>query len=235
MRLSRWLLVSALAAGCAATQPLTGSGPVPLADPAPVEAMAVPGGTVFARDVAGALTAFAPPRSSGIGYVWLGYCGMDVPTGELSEVGSGDGFTFGAGFRVGDSARSFVEIASEKTLKHDMPATLADLTPPSGYHERNMIGGRTSIAALARLARQPRPYFSYGLAYENFQVNYASAPTYRANALGYYMGLGVEFPFAERSSLSFDAKYHFWEDKDTTGEEGMFGSVAFSILWLNRF
>lgn len=190
---------------------------------------------VLGTEVSRALTAFAPPRSSGIGYVWLGYCGTDVPVGELNEFGSGDGFSFGAGFRVGDSARAFVELAWEKTLKHASPATLSDPTPPSGLHERTMIGGRTAAAALARLAHQPKPYMTYGLAYENFRVNYATTTDYRANALGYYLGLGVEFPFAEGTSLNFDAKYHLWTGEDNTGEEGMFGSIAFSILWLSRF
>jgi hypothetical protein len=150
---------------------------------------------------------------------------------------------------VHDTSRSFVEIVTEKTLKHDVPLSvytaLSGAAPtlegfePTGYNERLMFGGRTSAAPKARLEHQPRAYTSYGIEYNVFKARAeaggGSVLEYVVNGTGIYLGFGVEFPFAERTSLSFDLKYHAFQATDVIDNEGTFGSIAYALLWLSRF
>jgi hypothetical protein len=183
-----------------------------------------------------ALCGIIPRSTRGIGYFWIGYCGSATGLGDLRMGGSGDGFTFGAGFKVGETLRSFVEISYEKSLKHDAPQILTgESVRGMAFHERALIGGRTAAAPRARLEKQPRAYMSYGIGYNNFEVDFQGISPYFANGIGYYLGLGVEFPFAERTSLSFDSKYHMWNGEDSNEEEGRFSTATFSVMWIARF
>ena len=206
----------------------------------------------FAPDIAQTpsqnLPSLLPPKAFGLGYFWVGYTGVAVGTGELKNIGSGDGFTFGTGFKGTESSRSFLEVVYEKTLKHSMPAALyfpdpspneaEGFDPPSGYHERMLFGGRTAAAAKARLEHQPRAYTTYGICYNEYRARSTTevgTQKYKANGTGAYLGFGVEFPFADKASLSFDAKYLQWAGEDSLKNTGDFGATTFSLLWLSRF
>ena len=176
-------------------------------------------------------------KASGIGYIWVGYNGAAVGSRDLAALGSGDGYTFGAGFKVGDSRRSFVEIAYEKTFKHLAPPTVVE--DLSGYYERMLFGGRTSAAPQARMEHQPRAYVTYGLAQNNLVIKNAPAAPDRwaMHNVGYYLGLGVEFPFADTNGLGFDVKYHMFTDEDPQDPTVEFENhvAVFSVLWTSRF
>ena len=58
---------------------------------------------------------------------------------------------------------------------------------------------------------------------------------YQAKGLGGYVGLGVEYPFTQKMSFSFDTRYHVWGGTDSAGVDGTFASVALSLLWMGRF
>ena len=166
------------------------------------------------------------------GYFWVGYTAAGVGQGDLEEVGGGDGFTFGAGFKLSDASHTFLEFALEKTLKHSVDP---EITPDSqGIHERTLVGLRTTTAARARLQNQPRPYVSYGMAYNNVCVRYGTpATSYIMNGVGCYLGLGCEFPSEGQASFSFDAKAHTWNDDH--GNEGTYGALTYALLWFRRF
>ena len=178
----------------------------------------------------------------GRGYFWVGYTASDVGQQELNTIGSGDGFSFGTGFKLSDAGHTFVEFAYERSLKHsfhpnDVVFSDTDTVAEQGIHERTLIGLRTATAARAREETQPRPYISYGIGYNNVSVNYqdlgGAAQSYFVNGLGLYVGLGCEFPSEGRGSFGFDAKFHTWEDTKET--PGTYGSLAYSLLWINRF
>jgi len=197
------------------------------------------------------MASLLPPKAFGLGYFWIGYAATDTGVGALRDIGSGDGFSFGAGFKVSETSRSFLEVTVEKTLKHGVPDyilanaagnppgfAVSGFTPASGYHDRLMFGGRSSAAARARLEHQPRAYGSYGIAYNAFKCTSqttAGLVEYNVNGIGFYLGFGVEFPFAKKTSMSFDVKYHNFEGTDTQGVTDDFGSVVFGVLYLSRF
>ncbi len=189
---------------------------------------------------------------AGRGYFWVGYTAADIGQEDMNRVGAGDGFSLGTGFRLTDAGHTYVEFAWEKSLKHAMdPAVVvtSDATiAERGTHERSLLGLRTSTAARAREPNQPRPYVSYGIGYNHMVVRLDADPTpavfntsYIMNGIGYYFGLGCEFPFEGRGGLSVDAKFHTWVDANPpaplsyTVDEATFGSVAFSLFWMNRF
>ena len=173
--------------------------------------------------------------SRGRGYFWIGYTAVDVGVQDLSGFGGGDGFTFGTGFRLSESSRTYIELILEKSLKHEMDPSI---TPDAkGYHERTLFGLRTATAPRARMQNQPRPYVSYGVGYNTANVTYESGAGpvgYRMSAQGYYLGLGVELPSEGRGSLGFDMKFHTW-NREPDPNQGEYASVAFALLWMNRF
>jgi hypothetical protein len=168
----------------------------------------------------------------GRGYFWLGYTASDVGQQDLNGVGRGDGFTFGAGFKLSEASHTYVELAMEKSLKHDVDPSIT--LESDAFHERSLIGFRTATAARARLQNQPTPYVTYGMGYNNVRVDYAAGSHYM-NAVGYYIGLGVEFPSEGQGSFSFDSKFHMWKDEYYYGEVKDFASLAFSLLWMRIF
>jgi hypothetical protein len=135
------------------------------------------------------------------------------------------------GLTFAEAGRAFLEVAFEKTVDHDL---LGSIVTQTGHHERLLVGGRIAATAMARMERQARPYMSYGLANNKYRVD-GIGMRYEATGIGLYAGLGVEFPFAQKSSLSFDTRYHTWSDTDTTGYDGKFACVSMSLLWLGRF
>ncbi len=189
-----------------------------LADAAP-DCVRVPGAALgFSRS------------GGGRGYVWIGYTVADVGQDGFKKFGRGDGFTFGGGFKLGESAHTFFEFAWERSLKHGVDPAIT--TTSKAFHERQLAGFRTTTAPRARLQNQPRPYVSYGVGYNMMVVKYGGV-SYFANGVGPYFGLGCEFPSEGRSSFSFDTKFLFW--KEAQGVEGEGNVLAFSLLWLNRF
>ena len=96
------------------------------------------------------------------------------------------------------------------------------------------MGGRSAATGKARTEKQPRPYFSYGLSNNKCRVDSTSG-SYEATGFGAYVGLGVEYPFGQRTSFSFDTRYHTWSDTDSNGVDGRFSTVAMSLLWVGRF
>jgi len=209
-------------------------------------APSIPSDTVLDRRVTGApdLTtvtssvAAAGRRNRIAGYYWVGYTPADFGTGDLRDLGSGSGFSYGIGLTFNDAARAFLEIAFEKTVDHTYGPNIAagGATQPTGHHERALLGGRTTAAAMARLQRQPRPYATYGVSNNLYKVD-SIDPTkfYDATGLGFYFGLGVEFPFSQKMSMNFDTRYHTWSATDTNGLDGQFSSLAMSLLWVGRF
>jgi hypothetical protein len=162
----------------------------------------------------------------GRGYVWVGYTVADIGQDGLNKFGRGDGFSFGGGFKLGEAGHTFFEFAWERSLKHDVDPAIT--TTAKAFHERMLVGLRTTTTPRARLQNQPRPYVSYGLGSNTMRVNY-SGGSYFPNGVGTYFGLGCEFPSEGRGSFSFDTKFHFWEDADPNS------TLAFSLLWINRF
>jgi len=185
--------------------------------------------------VARSVTA-AGRRNRIAGYYWIGYTPADFGAGDLRELGSGNGFTYGMGLTFNDAARAFLEIAFEKTVEHTFGPSIAagGATQPTGHHERALLGGRTTAAAMARLQRQPRPYATYGVSNNLYRVDDSSG-SYEATGFGFYFGLGVEFPFSQKMSMSFDTRYHTWSDTDSNGLDGQFSCLAMSLLWVGRF
>ncbi|MHC4252848.1 MAG: outer membrane protein [Planctomycetota bacterium] len=183
--------------------------------------------------------AAAGRRNRVAGYYWIGYTPADFGAGDLSDLGSGDGFTCGLGLTFSEAGRAFLEIAFEKTVNHSYAPILGtgSATPQTGHHERLLLGGRTTATAMARMEKQPRPYLSYGVSNNKYRVDVASGSgsSYEATGFGAYLGLGVEYPFAQKMSFSFDTRYHMWTDTDTNGLDGKFASVAMSLLWVGRF
>ncbi len=166
----------------------------------------------------------------GRGYVWVGYTVADIGLDGLSNFGRGDGFSFGGGFKLGEAAHTFFEFAWERSLKHDVDPAITSAS--KAFHERQLVGLRTTTTPRARLQNQPRPYVSYGFGYNLMRVNYdtgTAITSYLANGNGPYFGFGCEFPSEGRGSFSFDTKLHFWEDVDPNS------TLAFSLLWMNRF
>ena len=105
----------------------------------------------------------------------------------------------------------------------------------TGHHERLTIGGRTTATAVARMELQPRPYMSYGLSNNTYRVDIDGGGTYKAGGMGVFVGVGVEFPMAQKTSFSLDTRYHTWGDTDSTGVAGQFTSIAISLLYVGRF
>jgi hypothetical protein len=227
------LSVLVATAGCGATA-LTPS--VPSGTPAGV---ALEGQVLLAPETAAVARSIpaAGRRNRVAGYYWVGYTPADFGTGDLRSFGSGDGFTFGLGLAFGEAGRTFLEIAFEKTVNHSYAPLLELATPATntGNLQRLLIGGRTTATAIARMERQPRPYISYGFANNECYVDVASGSSYKTSGLGGYVGLGVEYPLAQKMSFSFDSRYHVWSDTDSDGVDGTFSNVAVSLLWLGRF
>ena len=188
--------------------------------------------TTVARSVAA-----AGRRNRIAGYYWIGYTPADFGTGDLRDLGSGNGFTYGMGLTFNDAARVFLEIAFEKTVDHAYGPNIAGggSVQQTGHHERALLGGRTTAAAMARMQRQPRPYATYGVSNNLYRVDQASGSSYDATGLGLYFGLGVEFPFSQKMSMSFDTRYHTWSATDSGGLDGQFSCLAMSLLWVGRF
>lgn len=178
------------------------------------------------------------PSRGGLAYMWVGYNGSAAGIGDLREMGSGDGFSLGVGFQIGKTARSSVELGYEKTLKHDATYSLTGLGPVggsiTGAYERKIVGGKSAALPRARRENQPRVYVGYGLVQNSFVAKTALGQ-YSIDGLGYYLGLGVEFPSGERSAFTFDTKYHFWSATDSRGTAGNYGALVYSVLWLNSF
>ncbi len=180
--------------------------------------------------------AAAGRRNRVAGYYWVGYTPVDFGVGDLRDLGSGDGFTFGLGLTFSEAGRSFLEVAFEKTINHSIGQFLVLPTPAlhTGHHERTLFGARTTATAVARMEKQPRPYLSYGVSNNKYRVDDTDGG-YEATGLGYYVGLGVEYPFAKKTSFSFDTRYHSWSALDTNLVNGRFASLAMSLLWVGRF
>ncbi len=232
------LSVLVATAGCGATA-LTPS--VPSGTPGGValegQVLQAPETATVTRSIAA-----AGRRNRVAGYYWVGYTPADFGTGDLREFGTGDGFTCGLGLAFGEAGRAFLEIAFEKTVNHPYAPLLAQDTPATnaGHSERVLLGGRTTATAVARMQGQPRPYVSYGVASNTARVDVADpattgSPPYQAKGLGGYVGLGVEYPFTQKMSFSFDTRYHVWGGTDSAGLDGTFSSVALSLLWMGRF
>jgi hypothetical protein len=192
--------------------------------------------------------AAAGTAKAGLGYVWVGYNGATVGSRDFADVSSGDGFTFGAGFRVGATARTWMEVAWEKSLKHDVPPHLYNPVPDpadrtrSGYYERWTFGARSAAAPRARLAgTQPNAYLSYGICYNNLQVNMQTGDPWHQNGSGFYVGLGVEHPLKGRSSFSFDVRHHIFDDYNYDPQDPAVTwrtvnhTTVFSLLLLTRY
>jgi hypothetical protein len=181
--------------------------------------------------------AAAGRRNRVAGYYWVGFTPVDFGSGDLSEFGSGEGFTCGVGLSLGEAGRSFLEISFEKGVDHSYaPAVASGGTLLSGSHKRLLIGGRSSGTAVARQGKQPRPYVSYGVANSTYRVDDASdGVSYRVTGFGVYVGLGLEFPLAHKSSFCFDTRYHAWAATDSNDLDGQFSSIGISLLWLGRF
>ncbi len=173
----------------------------------------------------------------GVGYYWIGYTAANFGSGELRDAGAGDGFSFGVGLKFSESSRAFFEIAFERSVNHSYPSVSVPVFFQTGIHERLLIGGRSIAAPRVRMTKKhPSPYLSYGLSTNSFRVSRAPpAVDYSTGALGLYAGLGAELPFSDKASLSFDIKYHVWNDVDSLGTDGTFATVAISILGLARF
>lgn len=176
------------------------------------------------------------PSRGGLAYMWVGYNGSAAGIGDLREMGSGDGFSLGVGFQIGKTARSSVELGYEKTLKHDATVALTGFVGPStGAYERTVIGGKSAALPRARRENQPRVYVGYGLAQNSFVAKTTGGQQYSVSGLGYYLGLGVEFPSGERAAFTFDTKYHFWNATDSRDIAGNYAALVYSVLWLNSF
>lgn len=222
------LCVLVAAAGCGVTA---------LTPSIPSEAL-LEGRVTGAPDVATVTRSMAAAgrRNRVAGYYWVGYTPVEFGTGDLSDLGGGDGFTFGVGLSFSESGRSFLEIAFEKTVNHSYAPFLAAGTgSQTGHHERMLIGGRSSGTAASHKGRQPRPYLSYGVANNKFRVDVAAGGSYEATGFGLYVGVGLEFPLAQKTAFSFDTRYHTWAATDTNGLSGQFSSLGMSLLWISRF
>jgi len=239
MSRSGWALVALLmTAGCG----MMASAPSSLESaPADVRATAAEAdsdGTPEMADVARPMLAvtYLPQRRRGVGYFWIGVVPVDFGMGDLNEVGSGDGFSFGVGLKFTETWRGAVEIAFEKTVNHEFVFPDDPSSSQKGYRERVLAGFRLGATSTRMEKRQPLPYITVGVSDTHFAVERAVDPNpallpgdrYEANGFGFYAGLGVELPYADRGSLGFDAKYHTW-----SGER--VAAATFAVLWLCRF
>jgi hypothetical protein len=187
-------------------------------------------GTPEIADVARPMLAvtYLPQRRRGVGYFWIGVIPVDFGLGDLNEVGSGDGFSFGVGLKFTETWRGAVEIAFEKTVNHEVLFDDDPYAAQTGYHERVFAGFRFGATSTRMEKRQPLPYLTAGVSDTHLAIERSTGSDFEAKGFGFYAGLGVELPYADRGSLGFDAKYHTW-----SGES--FAAATFAVLWLSRF
>lgn len=173
------------------------------------------------------------PQRRGIGYYWIGYIPADFGVEDLRDVDAGDGFSFGIGLAFTES-RVRYELGYEKTVNHEYLFPDDPYSHQTGYHSRLFAGVRSGAVPAAATDRKPSPYASLGLSSTLFGIDRIVAE-YRTQGFGFYAGIGAELPYGERTSVSFDLKYHAWRDRDSILGEEYYTTAAFSILWLNRF
>jgi hypothetical protein len=234
MRLA-WIGTLALAAGCGSavtsgwTLPETGTG-----------VGGGPSASAHPAEIGEAASLVAEPAAvmaisaRGIGYFAVGYDVAAVGSHGLDLAGSGSGFSLGAGFKFGESPRHFLEVSTARTLMHDVPTQLTGGARTTGYYQRWLFGARSAATPQARMENQPRAYLTYGLSSNTFRVKYSAGSEYLANGVGFYLGLGAEFPTSKKASVAFDTKYMYWEDGDAPNP-GEFAELVYSLVWMSRF